>query len=219
MTKDLAVPPELLAMAEEKSIPLFKTNVSSSRTISPVSEFLETKLAPSVTLHGVMLGMYELGVLLLGEAGIGKSECALDLIMRGHRLIADDSVVLRRIGEDLIAESPEMTREYLEIRGLGIVNVRDIFGASSIGTGRKADLCIELKAWDSVSEITRLGLETDQHSVLGLEIPKFVIPVSHGRNLSSLVETAVRVYLNRALGTDSAAELIEKYNSAVSGRG
>jgi HPr kinase/phosphorylase len=173
-------------------------------------------LAPQTMLHGVLLGMYGLGVFLQGESGIGKSECALDLITRGHHLISDDAVWVKKIGDKLEGRSPELTYEHLEIRGLGIINIRDLFGVSAVGKQIKIDLCIELKKWDELGEIERLGLETKETEIFGVRIPKFVLPVSSGRNVSTLVETAVRVHLLRATGYDAAQKLIKKHMEILS---
>jgi HPr kinase/phosphorylase len=162
--------------------------------------------------------MYGLGVLLLGNSGIGKSECALDLITRGHRLISDDTVIIKKIGKKLEGFAPELTAGHMEIRGLGIINIRDLFGVSAVEPNKKIDLCIELKSWTDVVEIERLGLETATQRILEIEIPKFVLPVSSGRNISTLVETAVRMYLLKSAGFDAAQKLIERHTAVVSGK-
>jgi HPr kinase/phosphorylase len=160
--------------------------------------------------------MYGLGVLLLGESGIGKSECALDLIARGHRLIADDAVLIKKIGENLEGASPELTYEHLEIRGLGIINVRDLFGISAVGNSKKVELCIEFKKWKDTLNIERLGLDSCEETIFGVKLTKFILPVSAGRNLSVLVETAVRVHLLKTAGFDAAQQLIAKHSKIVS---
>jgi HPr kinase/phosphorylase len=179
---------------------------------------LQEKLAPSVSLHSVLLGMYGLGVLLLGKSGIGKSECALDLITRGHRLISDDTVIVKKIGKKLEGFAPELTAGHMELRGLGIINIRDLFGVSAIEPNKKIDLCIVLRKWTETEEIERLGLETDTQEILEIKIPKFVLPVSSGRNISTLVETAVRMYLLKSAGFDAAQKLIERHTAVVSGK-
>lgn len=220
ITKNLEPPPELLIIANEVGLPVFRTPQVSSMAIGSVSAFLQEVLAPQTSIHGVLLGMYGLGVLLMGESGIGKSECALDLIVRGHSLISDDIVLVKRIGDKLEGTSPELTFEHLEIRGLGIINVRDLFGVSAIGKQKKnIDLCIELRKWDEAEEIDRLGLETKQQEVFGVKIAKFVLPVSSGRNISTLVETAIRVHLLRISGYDAAQKLIEKHTKMLSATG
>ena len=217
VTKNLETPPELIEIADKINLPILKTNHLSSTAIGTISGFLQEKLAPSTSLHSVLLGMYGLGVLLIGNSGIGKSECALDLITRGHRLISDDIVIVKKIGKKLEGYAPELTAGHMEIRGLGIINIRDLFGVSSVEPNRKIDLSIELRKWTESEEIERLGLETQEEEILEIKIPKFVLPVSSGRNISTLVETAVRMYLLRAAGFDAARKLIERHTAVVSG--
>ncbi|HEX8249631.1 MAG TPA: HPr(Ser) kinase/phosphatase [Pyrinomonadaceae bacterium] len=216
LTKNLEPPREFLEIAEEFNLPVLRTAQVSSVAIGIVSDFLQEMLAPQTMLHGVLLGMYGLGVFLQGESGIGKSECALDLIVRGHHLISDDAVWVKKIGDKLEGAAPELTYEHLEIRGLGIINIRDLFGVSAIGKQKKIDLCIELKKWADLKEIERLGLETQEAEIFGVKLPKFVLPVSSGRNVSTLVETAVRVHLLRATGYDAAQKLIAKHTEILS---
>jgi HPr kinase/phosphorylase len=194
-----------------------QTPLVSSKTIGIVTNYLQKRLAPQITVHGVLLEIYGVGVLILGESGIGKSECALDLITRGHRLISDDAVCIKRIGTDLEGRSPDLIREHIEIRGLGILNVRELFGVTSIGKCKQIELCIELIKWSAAGEIERIGLEIGEQDVFGVKIPKVVLPVSSGRNLSTLVETAVRVHLLRAAGYDAAQRLIEKHAAKIAG--
>lgn len=216
ITKKLEPPPELIEIAEKIKLIVLRTPKVSSQAISLVSDFLQKELAPQTMLHAVLLGMYGLGVLIKGSSGIGKSECALDLISRGHQLISDDVVIVKRIGDHLEGSSPELTFELLEIRGLGIINIRDLFGVSAISKQKSIDLCIELKDWDEVEEIERLGVETQEEKIFDLSIPKFVLPVSPGRNLSTLVETAVKVHLLRLKGYDAAQKLIEAHTKQLS---
>jgi HPr kinase/phosphorylase len=151
----------------------------------------------------------------LGDSGIGKSECALDLITRGHRLISDDIVLIKRIGDKLEGKSPELTFEHLEIRGLGILNIRDLFGVSAIGKEKDINVCIELKRWGEVEEIDRLGLEEFYEEIFGIKVPKFILPVSSGRNLSTLVETAIRLHLLKINGYDAARQLIDRHSDLL----
>ena len=217
ITKGLEPPVELLMIADESDVPLLRTNLISSGAINKVSEFLQEVLAPQMTLHGVLMGMFGIGVLIIGSSGIGKSECALDLITRGHYLIADDSVLIKKVGEKLEGKSPELIQDYLEIHGLGIINIRELFGVSAIGKGSQIEICIELKKWSEFEEIDRLGITINEEEIFGLKIPKFILPVTSGRNLSTLVETAVRIHLLKASGYDAAQNLIEKHRTLVSG--
>ena len=215
ITKNLEPPPELKSVAEEKNLPVLRTVCVSSRTINLVSNYLSEALAPQITLHGVLMGMYGIGVLVLGKSGIGKSECALDLIARGHRLISDDQIILKKIGDSLVGSSPELTREHLEIRGLGIINIRDLFGVSAVGKPKQIELVIEVVKWEEGIEVERLGLDRHEAEIFDLKITKFVLPVSAGRNLSTLIETAVRIHLLRDSGFDAAKNLIEKHSAML----
>lgn len=215
ITKKLEPPAELIEIANEIGLPILRTSVVSSIAIGLISNFLEEILAPQITMHGVLMGVFGLGVLLIGESGIGKSECALDLITRGHHLISDDSVLIKKIGEKLIGNSPEVTHEHLEIRGLGIINIRDLFGVSAVGTQKNIDLCVELKRWQEVEEIERLGLETREEEIFGIRVTKYVLPVSSGRNISTLVETAIRLHLLNMNGYDGLQKLIDRHTNSL----
>jgi HPr kinase/phosphorylase len=215
ITKNLEPPPELIEVANQINLPIINTHLVSSTAIGLVTNFLQAELAPQISIHGILLGMYGLGVLLLGDSGIGKSECALDLITHGHHLISDDLVLIKRVGDKLEGKSPELTYEHLEIRGLGILNIRDLFGVSAIGKDKNIDVCVELKKWNEVEEIDRLGLEIFEENIFGIKIPKFVLPVSSGRNISTLVETAIRLHLLKMSGYDAAQKLIEKHSQIL----
>lgn len=215
ITKNLEPPPELIQIANDFDLPILITPLISSSAINLVSNFLQAELAPQISIHGILLGMYGLGVLLLGDSGIGKSECALDLITRGHRLISDDIVLIKRIGDKLEGKSPELTYEHIEIRGLGILNIRDLFGVSAVGKENEIDVCIELKRWNDVEEIDRLGLEVFVEEICGIKIPKFILPVSSGRNISTLVETAIRLHLLKINGYDAARKLIDRHSDLL----
>lgn len=159
--------------------------------------------------------MFGIGVIFTGESGIGKSECALDLLRRGHRLVADDAVHVSRNGDELIGEAPRLTFELLEIRGLGIVNIRELYGISSICRRIALGLSIELRKFRAAEPIERLGFESLEESLLGVSIPKFILPVTAGRNLSTLVETAVRVYLLRLEGKDPVEKLLRDHSEML----
>ncbi len=217
VSKSLNPPNILIDLANDSETPVFRTPLTTSSAITIISSVLGRELAPSTTVHGVMVGIYDLGVLILGESGIGKSECALDLISRGHRLISDDSVLVKKIDAELEACSPALTQDHLEVRGLGIINVRDLFGISAIGGPRKIDLCIELVSWESFEDVDRIGLKMKEQKILGLELPLFVLPVSSGRSIATMVDTAVRVFLIKSSGADGLKEFIEKHTAAVSG--
>ena len=215
VTKNLEPHKELIEIAERKDLPLLKTDLVSSDAISKISLILQEILAPQAVLHGVLLAVFGTGVLFIGESGIGKSECALDLITRGHCLISDDTVIIKRVGDNIFGETPEITAEHLEIRGLGIINIKDLFGVSAVGKTQQINLCIELIKWNNVLEVERLGLETKKENILGIEVSKFVLPLSSGRNLSTLVETAVRIYLLKTKGYDAAKLFVEKHSAIL----
>lgn len=202
--------------AELESEVLAGENGFEQSEIDSGKKVQNTKLAPQMTLHGVLLEIYGIGVLIVGESGIGKSECALDLITRGHSLVSDDAVCIKKIGSRLEGCSPELTFEHIEIRGLGILNIRDLFGVSSVKKYKSVALCIELKKWKDVEEIERVGLEMRQVNIFGINLPKVVLPVGSGRNLSTLVETAVRVHLLQLSGDNAAQKLIEKHTAKLS---
>ena len=216
VTKGLEPPPEFIEAAHEASLPLISTPVVSSIAINTVTEYLQEKLAPLIMLHGVLLDLYGLGVLIEGASGIGKSECALDLIARGHRLVSDDVVEVRRVSaERLLGVAPELLREHLEIRGLGIINIRDLFGVSAISAAKTIDLSIRLERWEEATEVDRLGIDAQAIEILGVRVPQVLIPVSPGRNLSTLVETAVRVQLLRVRGYDAAQSFVERHSKMI----
>ncbi len=216
ITKGLEPPPEFIVAAESANLPVLRTPLLSSTAITLVTNCLQELLAPRTILHGVLLDLYGLGVLIEGSSGIGKSECALDLITRGHRLVSDDVIEMHRIGTDrLNGRAPELLREHLEIRGLGIINIRDLFGVSSISGPIKLDLSIRLERWDEAGEVDRLGIDMRAIEILGVTIPQVVIPVSPGRNLATLVETAVRVQLLRLRGYDAAKSFVDRHTELI----
>ncbi|HEV2763354.1 MAG TPA: HPr(Ser) kinase/phosphatase [Pyrinomonadaceae bacterium] len=220
VTKGLEPPPELLEAAEDASLPLLQTPLVSSLAITLVTEFLQEALAPRELRHGVLLDIYGLGVLLEGKSGVGKSECALDLVMRGHRLVADDLVEIRRTGpEQLVGSAPELLRDHMEIRGLGIINVRDLFGVSAIAGPTPVRLSIRLERWAEAREVERLGIDTRTEEVLGVPLPQVLLPVSPGRNLSTLVEVAVRVHLLRVRGYNAAEEFVARHARLLGSEG
>lgn len=221
VTKELAPPAELVEAAEEFALPLVQSPLVSSVAINVVTEFLQGALAPRETRHGVLLDAYGLGVLIEGESGIGKSECALDLIQRGHRLVADDAVEVRRTGpQQLVGAAPELLREHMEIRGLGIINIRDLFGVSAIWHGPKpVGLLIRFERWGQMKEVERLGVEETKVEILGVKIPRVLLPVSPGRNLATLVETALRVHLLRLRGYNAAQHFVARHATLLDNAG
>lgn len=216
VTKGLMPPPELMEAAEAASLPLVQTPLVSSAAIVEITEYLEDALAPRETRHGVLLDLYGLGVLIEGDSGVGKSECALDLITRGHQLVADDIVIVRRTRPGhLVGSTPDLLREHMEIRGLGILNIRELFGVSAVSGPKQVGLGIRLERWDEAKEVDRLGLDARSVAILEVPVPFFVLPVSPGRTLATLVETAVRVHLLRLRGYSAAELFVERHDNAL----
>jgi HPr kinase/phosphorylase len=211
VTRNLEVPEILLREADEKGIPLFRTSLSSTDFIDRVTKFLEERLASTQSLHGVLIDVFGVGVLILGKSGIGKSECALDLILRGHRLVADDMVsIQKRPPSTLIGSGFEVIKHHMEIRGLGIINIRSLFGVEAIRDQKKVELVVELVEWDTQQEYDRLGFEEEKYTVLGVELPMLRIPVTPARNLTTIIEVAARNHLLKVMGYDSALEFEKK---------
>lgn len=218
VTKGLDLPVELKHIADKNDLPVLATELVSSLVINITTELLRDRLASEVTIHGVLMEMEGIGVLITGESGVGKSESALDLITRGHRLVSDDAVHIRRIGDKLLGMSPKITFEHLEIRGLGIVNVRELFGVAAVCETIGIDLCIEFQQWDDAGIIERVGAERLEHEVLGIRRRKIILPVRPGRNLATLVETAVKIFLTQNAGFNAAEDMLSKHSDAVAGK-
>ncbi|MEW6374585.1 MAG: HPr(Ser) kinase/phosphatase [Thermodesulfobacteriota bacterium] len=211
ITRNLEVPELLLLEADEREIPLFRTNLRSFDFIERVTKLLEKKLNPTSSIHGVLMDVFGVGVLLLGKSGIGKSECALDLILRGHRLVADDMVYIqKRSPSSVIGSGFEVIQHHMEVRGLGIINVRSLFGVEAIRERKKIELVMELMEWDTQREYDRLGFEEEKYSILDVELPMLRIPVTPARNLTTIIEVAARNYLLKVMGYDSALEFEKK---------
>jgi HPr kinase/phosphorylase len=204
-------PSELTLEAERARLPLLKTPIATPTAIAKLTSLLEDSLAERTIIHAVLMDILGLGVLLVGESGIGKSECALDLIVRGHRLVADDTVEIRRRQETiLIGTCPELTRHHMELRGLGVINVKELFGIASTRSSKRVELVVQLERWDPAREYERLGLDEEFYDVLGLRIPLLRMPVAPGRNIAILVEVAARNQLLRSRGHHAARALAEK---------
>jgi HPr kinase/phosphorylase len=209
-------PPELAVEAERARLPVLKTSVATPTAIAKLSSLLEDSLAERTIIHAVLMDILGLGVLIAGESGIGKSECALDLIVRGHRLVADDTVEIRRRQETiLIGTCPELTRHHMELRGLGVINVKELFGIASTRSSKRVELVVQLERWDPTREYERLGLDDDFYEVLGLRIPLIQMPVAPGRNIAILVEVAARNQLLRARGHHAARELARRLEDSL----
>ena len=209
-------PVELLAASDRYNVPLLRTSVSTPVSIAKIEYLLDDELAERQVIHGVLMDMLGLGVLIIGESGIGKSECALDLVVRGHRLVADDTVEIRRRGETtLIGTCPELTRHHMEIRGLGLINVRDLFGVAAIRNSKRVELVVQLERWDPDRDYERLGLDELRYEILGLKAPLVRMPVAPGRSLGVLVEVAARNQLLRTRGLNAARELAARLEQTL----
>jgi HPr kinase/phosphorylase len=220
VTKGMRPIAELVAVAEARGIPLLSTRSDSTGFIKQVQAFLDERLAPRIEQHAVMVDVFGLGVLIAGESGIGKSECALDLVDRGHRLVADDVVEIKRLGEWLYGAAPELTRYHMELRGLGILNVKDLYGVSAIRLSKRIGLVVQLERWKTGRAYDRLGLGAETAEILGVAVPRVRMPVAPGRNLALLVEVASRNQLLKERGFDAARRLAERVDALVeSGEG
>jgi HPr kinase/phosphorylase len=231
-------PADLLAAAERYHVPLLRTPIPTPIAIARIGAILDDALAPREIVHGDLLDILGLGVLIVGESGIGKSECALDLVARGHRLVADDTVEVRRRGDAvLIGTCPELTRFHMEVRGIGVINVRDLFGVASTRTSKRIELVVQLERWDPTSrpavesgaaprpeaahpphEYDRLGIDQAAYELFGVSVPLVHMPVAPGRNLAILVEVAARVQLLRSRGIDAARELAARLDAVLHAR-
>lgn len=211
ITKGQDPPVMLVEAIEAGGIPLLRTHHQSSTFISLITQFLEERLLPSTTVHGVLVDVLGVGVLLLGGSGIGKSECALDLVLRGHRLVADDIVKVRmKLPAVLFGEGMDLLHYHMEIRGLGIINIKHLFGVAAIRERKKIDLAIELVEWEPGKEYDRLGIEEESYTLLGLDVPLMRLPVRPGRNMTSIVEVAARNQLLKEMGYHSALEFQDR---------
>jgi len=211
-------PPELAVEADRVNLPLLRSRGATPLVMARLSAALDVYLAAHGVVHGVLMDILGLGVLITGDSGIGKSECALDLVVRGHRLVADDAVDLRARAESfLIGTCPELTRHHMEIRGLGLINVQDLFGVASTRRSKRVELVVQLERWDPAREYDRLGLDEAHYESLGIRVPMIRMPVAPGRNLAILVEVAARNQLLRNGGLNSARRLADRLDEQLRG--
>ena len=216
ITGGFTPPAELLVEAERARVPLLKTAVATPTAIAKLSSMLEDSLAERTMIHAVLMDVLGLGVLIAGESGIGKSECALDLIVRGHRLVADDTVEVHRRQETiLIGACPELTQHHMELRGLGVINVKELFGIASTRASKRIELVVQLERWVPTREYERLGLDDAFYEVLGLQVPLLKMPVAPGRNIAILVEVAARNQLLRQRGHHAARALADRLEASL----
>ena len=206
-TSGLEVFPRLLDEAKALNVPVFTSNESTSALMASLISSLNTYLAPRITRHGVLVEVYGEGLLLLGDSGVGKSETAIELVKRGHRLIADDAVEIKRVSaKTLVGSAPEIIRHYVELRGIGIVDVRRLFGMGAVKETEKIDLVINLENWQQGKMYDRLGLEASSVDILGIKVPSIVLPVCPGRNLSVVIEVAAMNNRQKRMGYNTAEE-------------
>jgi len=211
VARGLEVDDYITEIAKKYGVPLFRTKDTTSEFASALIAFLNLQLAPRITRHGVLVEVYGEGILLLGESGVGKSETAIELVKRGHRLIADDAVEIRRVSnKSLVGSAPDNIRHFIELRGIGIINASRIFGVGAVKLTEKIDLVINMEHWDQSKNYDRMGLEDQHTDILGLPIPSITIPVKPGRNLAVIIEVAAMNSRQKKLGYNAAQDLLSK---------
>ncbi len=216
VTRGLDVPPPLLDFCDTREIPLYVTALTTSVLIEGFTTYLNDILAPTVTVHGVLVDVLSVGVLIVGGSGIGKSECALDLVASGYRLVSDDAVIIKRLPpKTLFGMSSDVVKYHMEIRGLGIVNIKDLYGITAIRERKQMDIVVELVEWKSDEEYERLGFEQNTYDILGVDLPYLKIPVSPGRSVATIVEVAARNQILKIMGAQQGTELLRNINAAM----
>ncbi len=209
-SRDLPVFPEFMEGARASYTPVFRSSKMTTSVISDLFVYLNRLLAPTTAMHGVLLDVFGVGIMLTGKSGVGKSETAMELIKRGHRLVADDSVLIRKIENELVGTSPDRIRYFMELRGIGIINVKNMYGSGAVMNEKEIEFIMEMRPWEQDKEYDRLGDQEDFEEILGVKIPKLLIPVSPGRNLAILIEVAARNQRLKSMGYDAADELIQR---------
>lgn len=216
LTRNIDMPPVMLELAQKYEVPLLRTAEPTSDIMATIILYLNTELAERITRHGVMVEVYGEGILILGDSGVGKSETAIELMKRGHRLIADDAVEIRKVSsKTLVGSSPDNIRHFIELRGIGIVNARNIFGIGSVKVTEKIDMVIQLEHWDSEKSYDRLGLDDEYITILGNRVPSTTVPVRPGRNLAVIIEIAAMNNRQKKLGYNAAKELMTQLGMPV----
>ncbi len=210
LSRDLPALPEIIETAKHFSCPLFRSPKITTDLMSDLYIYLNRLLAPSISEHGVLMEVFGVGILLTGKSGVGKSETAMELIKRGHRLIADDSVIIKEIANELYGTAPDIIRYFMELRGIGIINVKSMYGSGSVLDEKKIQLVIQLENWQQGKEYDRIGDEISTTSYFDIKIPKLTIPVSPGRNLAIIIEVAARNFRLKSMGYDASEELITR---------
>ncbi|MGO1060561.1 HPr(Ser) kinase/phosphatase [Planococcus sp. FY231025] len=216
VSHDMEVPAELVDASSKRHVPVFTTKMSTTRFSSLLTNFLESQLAPTTAVHGVLVDIYGVGVLITGKSGVGKSETALELVKKGHRLVADDCVEIHQEGENtLVGHPPKLIEHLLEIRGVGIIDIMTLFGASAVRTFKRISLVIDLELWDPDKTYDRLGLEEEKMRIIDTDLTKLTIPVRPGRNLSVIIEVATMNHRLKRMGVNAAEEFSKRLDSVI----
>ena len=214
IARDIQVDPLMLEMAQKHNVTILRSKDATSTIVSAIITYLKSALAPRITRHAVLMEIYGEGVLLMGESGMGKSETAIELLKRGHRMIADDAVEIRRIaGDTLVGTSPELVRNYVELRGIGIINVAKLYGMGAVKAENEVNMIVNVVPWEKHASYDRLGLEDQYTELLGVKIPTYTIPISPGRNLAVILEVAAMNNRQRKMGYNPAKEFTEQMNN------
>ena len=210
VARGMSIPPLLMQQAQAVNCPILSSQKITTALMNDLFYYLNLLLAPQVNLHGVLMDISGIGVLIIGNSGVGKSETAIELIKRGHRLVTDDNVFIKRLSNRLIGYAPDRIQHFLELRGIGIINIKEMYGSGSTLTQKDIKLVIELENWQDGKEYERLGNKTIYHEILGVDVMKYIIPVKPGRNLSIIIEAAARNYVAKSFGYDAAQDLLER---------
>lgn len=216
VTRSLEVPQELIDISNEKNLPVLRSSMATTILSSKITGFLERKLAPTATIHGVLCDVYGVGMLITGTSGIGKSETALELVKRGHRLVADDAVEIRQTSDNqLHGTAPELIRHLLEIRGVGIINAMTLFGAGAVRNNKRITLVVRLENWQQDKQYDRLGLDEETTRIIDTDVPLVTIPVRPGRNLAVIIEVAAMNYRLKQMGLNAALQFTNKLTATI----
>lgn len=216
VSRELEVKADVIKYAKKYGRIVLSTQRNTTRLINRLSNYLDDRLAPYTTLHGVLVDVYGIGVLIKGESSIGKSETALELIQRGHRLVADDAVEIRKLDDSILSgQSPELLRHFLEIRGIGIIDVRSLYGVGAVKNSKTIDLVVYLEGWDEGKYYDRLGLDKEYEDILGVKVEKLVVPVKPGRNTAMILEVAAMNFRQKGMGYDAAQEFTKKLSNLI----
>ena len=216
VARGLEVNPDVIEFAKKYNRVILTTSKNTTRVINSLSNYLDSMLAPRTTMHGVLVDLYGIGVLIKGPCSIGKSETALELVQRGHRLVADDAVDIKKVDETiLLGQAPELLRHFLEIRGIGIIDVRSLYGVGAVKNSKSIDIVAYLEEWDENKYYDRLGLDKEYEEILGVKVEKLVVPVKPGRNTAMVLEVAAMNFRQRGMGYDAAQEFNKKLSKLI----